>query len=363
MNARDTTGRHLKRLRAEGVSVWLRGCPDPGEDGALARLAADWDLSGVTWTVEDVLAAGGGTRFAALRERGHDRARARRGLSALPARAACDALLPRYEASRGRVGLVSADLPPTDAPEQEGLATWWAVDRPNLLVKVPGTPDRLDAVAALVAAGVGVDVTPVFSAAHHERVLAALSTGLERAWEANRPLSAISTAVTVPVAPIDRLVDRRLRERGLAARRYPIGESARAHARLVYHLHEQVTSAPRWQRLASHGAQFPHLVWTEIAPAGHPAHYADGLVGWGVVHAFGRAELASIGTGAALVGDALSGRHITARQDLEALYAFGLSYEELAAELEQAWLAADARRWQQVWEGTPGHRSTSCPAS
>lgn len=354
MNAGDTTGRHLKRLRAEGVAVWLRGFHRPDTVGELARLVAAWDLSGLTWTVDDVLAADGCARPAALRGPEAGPVRAHRRLSTVAARAACDVLLPLYEASGGRMGLVSADVPP-DAPDmsldEQVRATWWAVDRPNLLLKVPGTARNLDLVGSLVADGIGVDISPVFSAARYEQVFAALCTGLEQARRAGRPLRRICTAVSLPIAPIDQLVDRRLRERGLDASRYPTGEAARAHARLVYHRHEQAMSGPRWQALAAHGAHLPHLVWTSLEPPDRPS-YTDHLIAWGVVHALPRTTLPSLTHGSVLIGDALSGRHITARQDLEALYAFGLSYEVLAAELEDAWLAWRARLWHALWRGS-----------
>ncbi|MGW3953552.1 transaldolase family protein [Streptomyces sp. NPDC004752] len=357
MNAGDATGRHLKRLRAEGVSVWLRGFHHPDPEGELPSLLTAWDLGGATWTVDDVLAGDGCARLAELRAGGADPARAWRGLSADAARAACDALRPLYEASRSRTGLVSADLPPT-APgrsvAQEARALWWAVDRPNLLLKIPGTHGSLETVSALVADGIGVDVTPVFSATRYEQVFAALCAGLEQARRAGRALHRICSAVSLPIAPIDGLVDRRLREQGLAPARYPTGEAARAHARVVYHLHEQAMSAPRWQRLATHGARLPHLVWTDLAAVG-PVRYADHLIAWGVVHALSRPGLPTI-AGSSLIGDALSGRHITARQDLEALYAFGLSYEELATELETAWLVGREEQRRALWR-TPARET------
>ncbi|MFF0221192.1 transaldolase family protein [Streptomyces sp. NPDC004629] len=363
MNAGDTTGRHLKRLRAEGVSVWLRGFHHPDPEGELPGLVAAWDLGGVTWTVDDVLAGGGRARLAELREGGADPARAWRRLSADATRAACDALLPLYEASRSGTGLVSADLPPAGpgrSAAQEARALWWAVDRSNLLLKIPGTPGSLETVSALVADGIGVDVTPVFSAMRYEQVFAALCAGLEQARRAGRALHRICSAVSLPIAPVDALVDRRLREQGLAAARYPTGEAARAHARVVYHLHEQAMSAPRWQRLAAQGARLPHLVWTDLEPAG-PVRYADHLVAWGVVHALSRPALPT-NAGSTLIGDALSGRHITARQDLEALYAFGLSYEELARELETAWLADREEQGRALWRDSARGTGSTSPA-
>ncbi|WP_372410919.1 transaldolase family protein [Streptomyces luteireticuli] len=372
MRAAEVTGRRLKRLRAEGVSVWLRGGRhDDVATGELERLVTEWDLSGLTVTVEDMVeqvdSPGHVRGLTARGQGGAGHREATRRAAAAVTRQACDVFLPSYETSRGRTGLVSVDLPPARTRRQlydEAVAAWEAVDRPNLLLKVPAGPTTLETVSALVSRGVGVDVVPVFSTDRYEQVFTALCTGFERARTTRRGLRDINTAVSVPLAPIDAWVDAHLREQGLAASRYPMGEAARAHARLVHHLHEQKLSHQWWQSLAADGADPPHLIWTGIeagaADDGH-APCADHLVAWGVVHALHESALPSITESAVLVGDALSGRHITAHQDVEALYAFGLSYSTLADELEQEWLARHTAHWREFWRRSEELLGRSAP--
>ncbi|UZJ29484.1 transaldolase family protein [Streptomyces endophytica] len=170
MTMRQHTRDGLQRLCGEGVSLWLDGLErDLLASGELARMASKRPLSGLTTSGHDLLDAVAGPAYRAqlddFTERGSRPDEAARRLLAVDARWGCDVFLRRYRASGGRSGLVSADPVPVveRALAAEARAAWWAVDRPNLLLKLPATDESLDAIGELVGEGIGVDVTPVFS--------------------------------------------------------------------------------------------------------------------------------------------------------------------------------------------------------
>ncbi|MGW2404681.1 transaldolase family protein [Streptomyces sp. NPDC001739] len=360
MTMRQHTRDGLQRLCGEGVSLWLDGLErDLLASGELARMASKRPLSGLTTSGHDLLDAVAGPAYRAqlddFTERGSRPEEAARRLLAVDARWGCDVFLCRYRASGGRSGLVSVDpVPVTErALAAEARAAWWAVDRPNLLLKLPATDESLDAIGELVGEGIGVDVTPVFSVHRYEQVQQALFSGLERAHRAGLRLDGVHTAVSLPVAPLDAAVDARLAAAGAPPGRPPMGRTALAHARLVYHAYERGLAGNRWRALAAAGARPPRLVWTATeahGPAGPDTRYADGLVAWGVTSALTRRTLDAVSRRALLSGDTLSGRHVSARLDLAVLTEFGVCLRQLAGELERAWLADRRAAWEQLRE-------------
>ncbi|MFG2893108.1 transaldolase family protein [Streptomyces sp. NPDC048248] len=360
MTMRRPTGDCLKRLRGEGVSVWLDGLSrELLTSGELAKLAAERPLAGLTTAGHDIIDDLTGPAYRAqlddFTERGSHPQEAARRLLAFDARGGCDVFLRSYRASSGRTGLVSIE--PAPVPDRalaaEARAAWWAVDRPNLLLKLPPTEESLGAVSELVAEGVGVDVTPVFSVDRYEQVQDALFTGLERARRAGLRLGAVHTAVSLPIAPVDAAADARLADAGAAPGRPPMGRTALAHARLVYHAYERGLGGDRWRALAAAGAHPPRLVWTATearGPAGPDTRYADGLVAWGVTSSMSRRTLDAVSRRALLSGDTLSGRHVSARLDLAALAEFGVGFARLSADLERSWLAGRRAVWEELCE-------------
>lgn len=350
----------LARLRAEGVGIWLNGLDrELLTSGMLSRLISQRSLTGITSAAcdaaKDVTGPAYRAQFADFAEQGITPGEATRRLLAFDARLACDLFLPSYETSGGRGGMVSIETTPTAARTMVAVnrAAWWAVDRPNLLLKVPACPATLDVVSDLLAEGIGVDATSVFHADRCEQIFSAVFEGLERAADAGLDISRIGTAVSVPVAPVDRAVDARLAEAGASPGRPPMGRAARAHARLVYRVYEQALGSERWGRLAARGARPTHVVWTEtetLGPAGPDTRYTDGLVAWGVTSAMSRNTLEAVAEHALLDGDTLSGRHVSARHDLDLLGDFGVSYDQVAAELERESLLGRAPLWDGLRE-------------
>lgn len=350
----------LTRLRAEGVGIWLDGLDrELIVSGALTRLVERRSLTGATSVARDAAKDVSGSayrpQFDDFARRGICPSEATRRLLAFDHRLACDVFLPLYESSGRRAGHVSVETAPTAAHTMlaEARAAWWSVDRPNLLLKVPVAEETLAVVSDLLAEGIGVDATCVYRSERCEEVFTSLFDGLERAWAAGLDLSRIGTAVSVPVAPVDRAVDARLARAGALPGRPPMGRAARAHARLVYRVYEQALGSERWRALAARGARPTHVVWTAteaLGQAGPDTRYADGLVAWGVTSAMTPSTLEAVAEHALLDGDTLSGRHVSARHELDMLSDFGISYRQVATELERESLACRGPLWEGLRE-------------
>ena len=264
----------LQRLAALGQSVWLDDIRRAWlADGTLARLIEQDALSGLTSNpaifersisqdpdYEDAIAAARrtGTSAAALYET----------LAVEDIRRAADLLQPVYQRSSKRDGYVSLEVSPhiaddTAATITEARRLWTLVARPNLLVKVPGTEPGLHAVRDLVASGINVNVTLLFSVAQYRRNVYAYLLGLEDAARNGVP-AGVSVA-SFFLSRIDTLVDSRLDDlrapRAAALR----GQAAIACARLAHAEFSEVYASSYWQRFASRHLEPQRLLWASTS--------------------------------------------------------------------------------------------------
>ncbi|WP_149184540.1 transaldolase family protein [Streptomyces sp. TRM49041] len=289
------------------------------------------------------------------------------------ARHACDALLPVHEASGGRDGHVSAPVDPRAAHDADALTAaagtlHRAVERPNLLVRIPATPAGLVALADCLAEGIGVDSTLVFCAERYAQVLDAYFTGMERALTAGLPLQPLTCVTSFPVGPLDTEANARLTrpraapsECGAAARACVRGEGdgppggpagpvegvgadypvALAVARQVFRVREERLAGQWWRVLRAGGAAPPRLLWTE------PEHrHIGALIGWNTAIALPPDVLESAPDDLELCGDTLLNSHREGLRTLAALERHGVRMAELADVLESRELA----RLQHAWK-------------
>ena len=156
-------------------------------------------------------------------------------------------------------GRVSLEVDPRIAKDQpartvaEARALWWMVDRPNLFIKIPATPEGLPAITQCLAEGISVNVTLIFSLTRYGEVIDAFFAGLEKAAAAGLELPAITSVASFFVSRVDSEVDRRLDKIGTPQAAQLRGKAAIANARLAYELYEQRFSEPRWEALARGG--------------------------------------------------------------------------------------------------------------
>jgi transaldolase len=222
-------------------------------------------------------------------------------------RAACDAFSPVYAARRGADGFVSIEVSPgaahdTEATMVEARRLWRTVDRPNLMVKVPGTPEGAHAVERLIAEGINVNVTLLFSVEAHARVMEAYIRGLEARALRGEQVNTIASVASFFVSRVDTEVDKRL-DALVSAGQVPAehagrlrGRAAIANARLAYELFRSRFSGPRWEALQRLGAGVQRPLWASTStknPSYRDVLYVEQLIGPDTVNTMPPATIAA----------------------------------------------------------------------
>ena len=293
-----TTNR-LVALHDAGQSVWLDFIDRTIlRNGELARMIREDALSGMTSnpTIFEKALAEGDEYDDQIRS-------APPGLTAwdlfelvetTDVRSACDIFAETYRATRAGDGYVSIEVSPgvshdTDASIAEARRLWAAVDRPNVMVKIPGTSAGVRAVRALIADGVNVNITLLFSIDAHRQVIDAYMGGLEDRLAAGKDVSGIASVASFFVSRVDTEIDKRLdaiaatgdaatKDRAVALK----GRAAVANAQLAYRLFTETVATDRWQALAARGARVQRPLWASTSaknPAYRDVVYVEELIG------------------------------------------------------------------------------------
>jgi transaldolase/glucose-6-phosphate isomerase len=278
-----------QRLGDLGQSVWLdyvrRGLIKSGE---LKRLIDEFGVVGITSnpTIFNKAISGSTDYDQAMRvlvESGeHDAKKIFLRLSVEDIQMTADTLRPVYEQTDGGDGFVSLEASPGLAHDTRGTIAevkelWRLVDRPNLMVKVPGTAEGVPAVEDLIAEGVNVNITLLFDVKAHESVALAYLKGLERRLDGHQPVNRMASVASFFVSRVDTAVDARLPE-GSPLR----GKIAVANAKVAYQVFRRVFSGPRWERLAAEGARVQRPLWASTStknPNYSDVLYVDELIG------------------------------------------------------------------------------------
>ena len=281
----------LVQVHDHGQSIWYdnirRSLITSGE---LARMVAEDGLRGVTSNPAIFEKAIAGSddytiEIARLRASGlGDAKEIYERLAIRDIQDAADILRPLYDESGRRDGYVSLEVSPALAHDTvgtiaEGERLWAAVDRENLMVKVPATPEGIPAIRALIGRGVNVNVTLLFSQETYEQVADAYIASLEDFRDAGGDVSRIASVASFFISRIDSIVDARLE--ALDAQRL-LGKTASANAKLTYERYRDRVATARWQRLAAAGAQTQRLVWASTGtknPAFRDVVYVEELIG------------------------------------------------------------------------------------
>ena len=209
-------------------------------------------------------------------------------------RDACDIFMPIYDATNGGDGYVSIEVSPGAANNSketvaEAQRLWAMVDRPNVMIKVPGTAEGAVAVRTLIGAGLNVNITLLFAIDAHRRVIDAYISGLADRLEAGKPVDRIASVASFFVSRVDTEIDKRLdalaakaggdaQSRILALR----GKAAIANAQLAYKLFLAEFATPRWAPLKAANARLQRPLWASTSsknPAYRDVMYVEQLVG------------------------------------------------------------------------------------
>jgi len=280
----------LIRLGELGQSPWYDYITrDLIASGTLSRLIAEDGLLGMTSnpTIFEKAVAGSAAYdedIRALAGEGFSPKAIFETLAVMDVRAACDAFRAVYARTGKRDGLVSLEVDPslardTDATIAEAQRLWALVDRPNAMIKIPGTLEGLPAVTRCVADGLNVNVTLLFSVARYEQVFDAFVTGLEARGARGLPIDAIRSVASFFVSRLDTRVDQVLDRIGADPQLR--GTAAIANACQAYRTFERAVAGGRWGHLAARGAEPQRPLWASTStkdPAYPDVYYVAALV-------------------------------------------------------------------------------------
>ena len=331
----------LLQLQQLGQSVWLDSIRRSfmESDGYLHRLIESGELNGLTSNptiFEKALAEDEsyGPQLAELK--GDDPREAFWKLMKTDVREACDLFLPQYKESGGEHGYVSIECDPakafnTEETIAEGLKLFSELDRPNLMVKVPGTEPGLEAITRLLAEGVNVNVTLLFSVARYETVVDAYLEGLRRRADAGGDLRSLASVASFFVSRVDTKVDEFLGEE------HPqLATAGIANARVAYGSFERIFAGSEFAELAEAGARVQRPLWASTStkdPSLPDTLYVEELAGPDTVNTMPEVTLSAFrdhGT----VEDRITGAADEAHRQLERMAEEGLDLDQITKELE-----------------------------
>jgi transaldolase len=280
----------LQQLHDGGVSIWLDFIERTMlHDGDLERRVRDDFLSGMTSnpTIFEKALAEGTAYDAQLREAPPDLTpwQTFELVATTDVRDACDRFRAVYDRTKGDDGYVSIEVSPGAANDAtatiaEAQRLWKTVDRPNLLVKIPGTVEGAKAVRRAIADGINVNITLLFAIEAHDRVIDAYMSGLEDRVKKGQPVDRLYSVASFFVSRVDSEVDKRLD--ALKKGQELKGKAAIANAKLAYQLFIERFSSDRWSALAAKGARVQKPLWASTStknPAYRDVMYVEELIG------------------------------------------------------------------------------------
>lgn len=207
---------------------------------------------------------------------------------------ACDLFRPLYDSAHNASdGYVSLEVSPalvndTNGTIEEGIRFWHAVNRPNVMIKVPATLEGLPAIRRLIAEGINVNVTLIFGLERYRLVTEAYLAGLEDRVQAGQSIARLDSVASFFLSRIDVLIDPLLEkivaeggEQGALAQSL-VGEVALASAKQAYQLYKEIFAGPRWEALRAQGAETQRLLWASTGnknPKYDDLKYVENLIG------------------------------------------------------------------------------------
>lgn len=301
VKASDKANNPLVALISEGQSVWLDNLTRKiVTGGELQRLIEEDGLRGMTSnpTIFQKAITGSADyddQLKALARGSKSAAENFEAIAVQDVQAACDVFRPLYDALDGKDGFVSLEVSPGMARNAQGSITearrlWAAVNRPNLMIKIPGTVEGAEAIGALLQAGINVNVTLLFSMEHHEAVMWKYIEALEARVAANQPIGHLASVASYFVSRVDTLVDQQLDAKIKATSdvsqqaklKSLKGKAAVANAQLAYGRFREIFDSDRFKKLQAKGARYQRPLWASTStknPDYSDVMYVETLIG------------------------------------------------------------------------------------
>src|SRR5690242_7903564 len=344
-----TQNPNLAALSAAGVSVWLDDLSrERLRTGNLQELIDTKCVVGVTTNpsiFQKALSEGDAydAQVAELAERGADVDATIRTVTTDDVRNGCDVLRPQWEASDGVDGRVSIEVDPrlahdADKTIAQAIELWKIVDRPNLLIKIPAMEEGIPAITAVIAEGISVNVTLIFSVERHRAVMDAYLAGLEKAKEAGHDISKIHSVASFFVSRVDTEIDKRLEKIGSDEALALRGQAGVANARLAYAAYEEVfDDGERYQALKADGARVQRPLWASTGvknPDYSDTLYVTELVAPHTVNTMPEKTIDAVADHGVINGNTVTGTAQAAQGLFDKLSAVGIDLPDVFRVLE-----------------------------
>ncbi len=343
----DTRHDPLAELSAQGVAVWLDDLSrELLASGELQLLITGRHVVGVTTnpTIFASALAKGDRYDGQLRELAELGASTETAIFTVTTddvRAACDVLAPVYQQTAARDGRVSIEVDPRLARDATATADMAralrsAVDRDNMFVKIPATPEGLSAITQVTSEGISVNVTLIFA-----------------------------LVASFFISRVDSEVDARLGQMATSQATQLKGKAAIANARLAYQAYQEVITSQRWQKLAELGAQPQRPLWASTGvknPAYRDTMYVTELVAADTVNTMPRTTLAAFADHGDVTGNTIKDRYHDARRVLDQLATIGVDFQDVTDQLEREGLAKFEKSWNQLSHTIAAELHRSHPA-
>jgi transaldolase len=301
------TTNHLLEIREFGQSIWLDNLTrDLIQSGELKRMIDDRGLRGITSNPAIFEKAINGNKIydadiEAGIKAGHTTLAIYESLVFDDIRNACDIFLPVYEESGGLDGYISIEVPPdisdnTEKTIAEARRYYQQIGRENVMIKIPGTPEGLGAVEQVIADGINVNVTLLFSVQSYVETAWAYVRGLEQRVAKGEDISKLASVASFFLSRIDSNIDGKIDavlkagapDEAIRARLEAVkGKVAIANAKIAYQEYKKIIEGDRWQALTAKGANVQRLLWASTGtknPNYSDVMYVDELIGQDTVN-------------------------------------------------------------------------------
>ncbi len=281
-------------------------------------------------------------------------------------RTVADLLRPIYDQTKGKDGYVSLEVSPELAHDTEGTLSearrfWKMVNRPNLMIKIPATPEGIPAVRQSLIEGININITLIFSLQSYREVAEAYISALESRLGEGKDISRIGSVASFFVSRVDTLVDKRLEDMIKAtsdsAEQQKLksleGKAAIANARIVYQDFKSIFYSPRFDKLKQHGAHVQRPLWASTStknPAYRDVLYAEELVGPDTVDTMPLETIENFrdhGKARNSIEDNIAQAHT----DLDALEQVGIHYDQVTQQLQDEGVQKFADSFHQLFQG------------
>lgn len=358
---------NLAALSDAGVSVWLDDLSrDRLQTGNLQELIDTRSVVGVTTNpsiFQAALSKGHAydDQVKELAERGADVDATIRTVTTDDVRNACDVLAKQYELSDGVDGRVSIEVDPrlahdTDKTILQAIELWKIVDRPNLLIKIPATEAGIPAIASVLAEGISVNVTLIFSVERYRLVMDAYLQGLEKAKEAGHDVSKIHSVASFFVSRVDTEIDKRLEKIGSDEAMKLRGKAGVANARLAYAAYEEVfVGGKRFEALKASGARVQRPLWASTGvknPDYSDTLYVTELVAPNTVNTMPEKTIEAVADHGVITGDTVTGTAEESQAVFDQLSSIGIDLPDVFRLLEDEGVEKFEKSWLELLEAT-----------